>query len=69
MLANELHLATGRYLQEKAPVLIVGPTGVGKTMVAANLGHQAVLQGRGRDLHLLLRSDAQPECGTGHQRV
>lgn len=38
-------LATGRYLQEKAPVLIVGPSGVGKSHLAQALGHCAVRQG------------------------
>ena len=39
-------LATGRYLLEKAPVLIVGPCGTGKSHLAHALGHQAVLQDR-----------------------
>ena len=38
-------LATGRYLQEKAPVLIVGPCGTGKSHLAQALGHTAVRQG------------------------
>ena len=38
-------LASGRYLQEKAPVLIVGPSGVGKSHLAQALGHCAVRQG------------------------
>jgi DNA replication protein DnaC len=38
-------LATGRYLHEKAPVLIVGPSGVGKSHLAQALGHCAVRQG------------------------
>jgi DNA replication protein DnaC len=38
-------LATGRYLQEKAPVLIVGPCGTGKSHLAQALGHAAVRQG------------------------
>ena len=38
-------LATGRYLQEKAPVLIVGPCGTGKSHLAQSLGHCAVRQG------------------------
>ena len=38
-------LATGRYLQEKAPVLIVGPSGNGKSHLAQALGHCAVRQG------------------------
>ena len=38
-------LATGRYLQEKAPVLIVGPSGIGKSHLAQALGHCAIRQG------------------------
>ncbi len=34
-------LATGRYLSEKAPVLIVGPCGTGKSHLAQALGHCA----------------------------
>ncbi len=39
------HLATGRYLHEKAPVLIVGPSGIGKSHLAQALGHCAVRRG------------------------
>jgi DNA replication protein DnaC len=38
-------LATGRYLQEHAPVLIVGPSGIGKSHLAQALGHCAIRQG------------------------
>src|SRR5215207_3688287 len=38
-------LATGRYLEERAPVLIVGPCGTGKSHLAQALGHSAVRQG------------------------
>jgi DNA replication protein DnaC len=38
-------LATGRYLAEKSPVLIVGPCGTGKSHLAQALGHCAVRQG------------------------
>jgi len=38
-------LGTGRYLQECAPVLIVGPCGTGKSHLAQALGHAAVRQG------------------------
>ncbi|OYW21117.1 MAG: ATP-binding protein [Burkholderiales bacterium 12-64-5] len=38
-------LATGRYLGERAPVLIVGPCGTGKSHLAQALGHGAVRQG------------------------
>jgi DNA replication protein DnaC len=39
-------LASGRYLHEKAPVLIVGPAGIGKSHLAQALGHCAVRQGQ-----------------------
>jgi DNA replication protein DnaC len=38
-------LATGRYLHEKAPALIMGPSGIGKSHLAQALGHCAVRQG------------------------
>ena len=38
-------LATGRYLRERSPVLIVGPCGTGKSHLAQALGHCAVRQG------------------------
>jgi DNA replication protein DnaC len=38
-------LATGRYLAERSPVLIVGPCGTGKSHLAQALGHCAVRQG------------------------
>lgn len=38
-------LASGRYINEKAPVLIVGPSGIGKSHLAQALGHCAVRQG------------------------
>jgi DNA replication protein DnaC len=38
-------LATGRYLAEHAPVLIVGEVGVGKSHLAQALGHCAIRQG------------------------
>ena len=38
-------LATGRYLHEHAPVLIVGPCGTGKSHLAQALGHCAVRHG------------------------
>ena len=39
-------LASGRYLQEQASVLLCGPTGVGKTFVVQALGLEACRQGR-----------------------
>ena len=38
-------LAAGRYLTERAPVLIVGPCGTGKSHLAQALGHCAIRQG------------------------
>lgn len=38
-------LATGRYLSERAPVLIVGPCGTGKSHLSQALGHCAIRQG------------------------
>ena len=38
-------LAAGGYLHDKAPVLIVGPCGTGKSHLAQALGHCAVRQG------------------------
>jgi len=38
-------LAAGRYIDEKAPMLIVGPCGTGKSHLAQALGHCVVRQG------------------------
>ena len=38
-------LATGRYLTERSPVLIVGPCGTGNSHLAQALGHCAIRQG------------------------
>jgi len=38
-------LATGRYITERAPILIVGEVGVGKSDLAQALGHCAIRQG------------------------
>jgi DNA replication protein DnaC len=40
-----MDLATCRYLEDKAPVLIVGPCGTGKNHLAQALGHIAVRRG------------------------
>lgn len=39
-------LATGRYIDEKVAILMVGQTGVGKSHIAQALGHCAARQGR-----------------------
>jgi DNA replication protein DnaC len=39
-------LFTLDFLKEAENILLVGPNGVGKTMIAQNLAHHAVLQGR-----------------------
>ena len=39
-------LSVGHYLQDKTNVLIVGPTGTGKSHLAQALGHQACRQGK-----------------------
>lgn len=38
-------LASCRFIQEKSPVLIVGPCGAGKSHLAQALGHQAIRKG------------------------
>ena len=40
-----LDLATCRFLEEKAPVLIVGPCGTGKSHIAQALGHAGARKG------------------------
>jgi len=38
-------LATGRFIREKTPVLMVGPCGTGKTHIAQAIGHCAIQKG------------------------
>lgn len=40
-------LFTLEFVREAANVVLVGPNGVGKTMIARNLGHEALLRGYG----------------------
>jgi DNA replication protein DnaC len=39
-------LFTFRFIEERANVILVGPNGIGKSMIAQNLAHQALLGGR-----------------------
>jgi len=48
-------LMTGGFLEQAANVILVGPNGLGKTMLAKNLLHQAVL--RGHTARFTLASD------------
>jgi len=41
-----LELMTLSFMDDATNVVLVGPSGVGKSMLAANLGHQALVQGR-----------------------
>ncbi len=40
-----LRLATGQFIDKAQNIIIVGPTGVGKSFIASALGHQACLMG------------------------
>ena len=55
-------LATGRYLTERAPVLIVGPCGTGKSHLAQALGHAAARHG-----HDVLFTTQSQLTGTLHK--
>jgi DNA replication protein DnaC len=41
-----LELMTLSFMADATNVVLVGPSGVGKSMLACNLGHQALIQGR-----------------------
>ncbi len=41
-----LELMTLSFMADASNVVLVGPSGVGKSMLASNLGHQALIQGR-----------------------
>jgi DNA replication protein DnaC len=43
--AQIMDLATCRFMEEKASVLIAGPTGTGKSHIAQALGHEAIRRG------------------------
>ena len=61
-------LASGRYLHEKAPVLIVGPSGIGKSHLA-QAGPLRGAPGRGRVVRHLRSADAKPERRARHRRL
>jgi DNA replication protein DnaC len=44
--AAMLELMTLSFMTDATNVVLVGPSGVGKSMLACNLGHQALIQGR-----------------------
>jgi DNA replication protein DnaC len=50
------------FLKEGANVILVGPNGVGKTMIAQNLAHQAVLAGH--VVRFVMASDMLNELGS-----
>jgi DNA replication protein DnaC len=60
-------LATGRYLDERAPVLIVGPCGTGKSHLAQAPGPLRGAPGRRRHLRHLHATDRSVERGAGHR--
>jgi DNA replication protein DnaC len=62
-------LAAGRYVREKAPVLIVGTCGTGKSHPAQALGHCAVRQGVDVVFHHLHQPDAEPERRLRHREL
>ncbi len=62
---------TLKFLDEPANVILVGPNGVGKSMIAQNLAHQAILKGhtaRFITASELLNELASQETGTALQR-
>ena len=61
-------LASGRYLNEKAPVLIVGPSGIGKSL-SPGAGALRGAPGAGRGLHNLRRAHAEPQCRPRHRQL
>jgi DNA replication protein DnaC len=65
-------LATGQWIRAARAVLVLGPTGVGKTFVACALGHQAARDGfsvRYRRLSRLLDEIAVARVAGRHRRL
>lgn len=55
---------TLEFMDSAANVVLVGPNGIGKSMLAQNLAHQALVQGR-----TVLFTTAGPDArGTGRAR-
>ena len=62
-------LATGRYLAERVPVLIVGPAAPANRHLAQALGHCAVRQGVDVRVHHLRQPHRQPERRARHRQL
>lgn len=59
---HKIHdLATCRFLGEKAPVLVMGPCGTGKSHLAQALGHQAIR--RGHDVYCVSHTKLLSQLG------
>lgn len=56
-------LATCLFVEERCNVIVVGPTGVGKSHIAAAIGHKACLQGF--DVQTMLFSKAMAQLRAG----
>jgi DNA replication protein DnaC len=64
-------LFTLKFIGESANVVLVGPNGVGKTMLAKNLGHRALLQGHSVQFltaSAMLNALAAEDSASGLQR-
>lgn len=61
--AQVFDIATGLFIDERVNVLIVGPTGVGKSHLAQAIGHQACRQGHDVLFCSFYKMMAQLRCG------